>query len=38
MQRFEDRVRRFGYSLSEPRRLEVPAEPVMARSLAASGV
>ena len=38
LQRFEERVRRFGYSLSEPRRLEVPAEPVMARSLAASGV
>jgi hypothetical protein len=36
LNRFEDRVRRFGYSLSEPRRLDVPAEPTMARSLAAS--
>ena len=36
LSRFEDRVRRFGYSLSEPRRLDVPAEPAMARSLAAS--
>jgi hypothetical protein len=34
--RFEDRVRRFGYSLKEPGRLEVPPEPAMARSLAAS--
>jgi hypothetical protein len=33
---FEERVRRFGYSLCEPRRLDVPAEPIMARSLAAS--
>ena len=36
LNRFEERVRRFGYSLCEPRRLDVPAEPVMARSLAAS--
>ena len=36
LSRFEERVRRFGYSLSEPRRLDAPAEPAMARSLAAS--
>ena len=36
VRRFDDRVRRFGYSLREPRRLDVPAEPAMARSLAAS--
>jgi hypothetical protein len=29
-------VHRFGYSLREPSRLELPAEPAMARSLAAS--
>ena len=34
---FEERVRRFGYSLREPGRLDVPPEPAMARSLAASG-
>jgi hypothetical protein len=36
VRRFEERVRRFGYSLREPRRLDVPPEPAMARSLAAS--
>jgi len=35
--RFEERVRRFGYSLREPGRLDVPPEPAMARSLSASG-
>jgi hypothetical protein len=36
VQRFEDRVRRFGYSLREPGRLEAPPEPAMARSLVAT--
>ena len=36
VRRFEERVRRFGYSLHEPNRLEAPAEPAMAATLAAS--
>jgi hypothetical protein len=34
--RFEERVRRFGYSLREPGRLSAPTEPAMARSLVAT--
>ena len=34
--RFEERVRRFGYSLREPGRLDAPSEPAMARSLVAT--